>query len=65
MINVWCYRIKLKVQDRQVDFYVTKYEKSVNMVSDATMKLIFMKLPHAKCWCSIKVEHTQFSGRAF
>lgn len=38
-----CYNIKLKVQNRQINFNVT--EKFIDMVSDSLLQLTFKKLP--------------------
>lgn len=49
----------LTEQDRPMNFYITDYEKFVNIVSDSILQLIFKKLlPPVKFWCNNKNIHS-------
>lgn len=49
----------LTEQDRWMNFYITDYEKFVNIVSDSILQLIFKKLlPPIKFWCNSKEEYS-------
>ena len=52
------------MQDRTVDFNVTKDEKLFTMVSDSTLQLTFEKQPPVDFWYSTKEEYVQLSERA-
>src|SRR5258705_7203126 len=47
-----------------MDFNVTDYEILIDMVSDSTLQLTFIKLPLVEFWCNIKEEYPNLFEKA-
>lgn len=45
-------------------FNITEYKKSIEMVLESILQVIFKKLPLVKFWYSIKGEYPQLSDKA-